>query len=80
MLAGPWKGRVERSVLTSSARLADDFRLYGRRAIEKVRKTQPAAYMKICVLLVPKEMKVEHSGGIQSTSNLMRHWRRCGRC
>jgi hypothetical protein len=29
----------------------------------KVRKTQPAAYMKICALLVPREMKLEHSGG-----------------
>src|SRR5262249_46112056 len=27
----------------------------------KVRKHQPAAYMKICALLVPKEMKLEHS-------------------
>ena len=34
--------------------LADDFRLHGRQAIEKVRKTQPAAYMNICALLVPK--------------------------
>jgi hypothetical protein len=44
--------------------LADDFRLNGRQAIEKVRKTQPAAYMKICALLVPREMKVEHSNVI----------------
>ena len=48
--------------------LADDFRLHGRQAIEKVRKTQPAAYMKICALLVPREMKLEHSGGIKAMS------------
>src|SRR5262249_13277179 len=51
------KGRVERSVLIIRT-LADDFRLHGRQAIE-VRKTQPAAYLKIWALLVPKEMKVE---------------------
>ena len=41
--------------------LAADFKKHGAAAIEKVRKQQPAAYMKICALLVPSEMKVEHS-------------------
>src|SRR5262245_30428477 len=49
--------------------LADDFRLYGRQAIEKVRKQQPAAYMKICALLVPREMKVEHSNAIKELTD-----------
>jgi hypothetical protein len=49
--------------------LTDDFRLHGRQAIEKVRKTQPAAYMKICALLVPREMKLEHSGGVKAMSD-----------
>ena len=49
--------------------LADDFRLNGRQAIEKVRKTQPAAYMKICALLVPREMKVEHSNAIKDLTD-----------
>ena len=31
-----------------------------------MRKYQPAAYMKICALLVPREMKLEHSGGIKA--------------
>jgi len=43
--------------------------LHGRQAIEKVRKTQPAAYMKICALLVPREMMVEHSGGVKALSD-----------
>ena len=30
-----------------------------------MRKTQPAAYMKICALLVPREMKLEHSAGVK---------------
>jgi|SRR5262249_43486022 len=46
--------------------LADDFRLHGRQAIEKVRKTQPAAYLKVCALLVPRELQVEHSGGVKA--------------
>src|SRR5262245_11584312 len=45
--------------------LAEDFRQGGAEAIAKVRKTQPAAYMKICALLVPREMKLEHSGGVR---------------
>src|SRR6516162_4008033 len=39
--------------------LAADFKKHGAGAIEKVRKTQPAAYMKICALLVPREMQDE---------------------
>ena len=34
-----------------------------------MRKTQPAAYMKICALLVPREMQVEHSGGIKAMTD-----------
>jgi hypothetical protein len=49
--------------------LADDFRLHGRQAIEKVRKQQPAAYMKICALLVPREMKVEHTNPVSSLTD-----------
>ena len=32
-------------------------------------KTQPAAYMKICALLVPREMKLEHSGGVKDLTD-----------
>jgi hypothetical protein len=49
--------------------LAADFKKHGAAAIEKVRKQQPAAYMKICALLVPREMKVEHSGTIKQMSD-----------
>ena len=49
--------------------LAADFKKHGAAAIEKVRKTQPAAYMKICALLVPREMKLEHSGGIKAMTD-----------
>jgi 2-oxoglutarate dehydrogenase complex dehydrogenase (E1) component-like enzyme len=46
--------------------LAADFKKHGAAAIEKVRKTQPAAYMKICAHLVPREMKVERLGGVKA--------------
>ena len=49
--------------------LAKDFREGGPQAIAKVRKHQPAAYMKICALLVPREMKVEHSGSVSQLSD-----------
>jgi hypothetical protein len=49
--------------------LAKDFQEGGAQAIAKVRKHQPAAYMKICALLVPREMKVEHSGGVKALSD-----------
>ena len=49
--------------------LAADFKMHGAAAIEKVRKQQPAAYMKICALLVPREMKLEHSGGVKDLTD-----------
>ena len=36
------------------------FREGGRAAINKVMETQPAAFLKLLVLLVPREMKVEY--------------------
>jgi hypothetical protein len=49
--------------------LAADFKQHGASAIAKVRKQQPAAYMKICALLVPREMRIEHSGGVKAMSD-----------
>jgi hypothetical protein len=49
--------------------LAADFKKHGAAAIEKVRKQQPAAYMKICALLMPREMKLEHSNAIKAMSD-----------
>jgi hypothetical protein len=49
--------------------LANDFREGGPQAIAKVRKYQPAAYMKICALLVPRELKVEHNQGVKAMTD-----------
>ena len=45
------------------------FRQGGREAIDKVMRTQPAVFLKLLVLLVPREMKVEHGGGVKSMSD-----------
>jgi hypothetical protein len=49
--------------------LLRDFREHGQKAIAKVRQTQPAAYLKVLALLVPREHKVEHSNVIKSLSD-----------
>ena len=38
-------------------------------AIAKVRKQQPAAYLKVCALLVPRDMKVEHSNPLKELTD-----------
>src|SRR6516225_3863291 len=46
--------------------LLRDFREHGQKAIAKVRRTQPAAYLKVLALLVPREHKVEHSNSLKN--------------
>ena len=46
-----------------------NFRHQGKKAIEKVARNQPGAYLKILALLVPRELKVEHSGGVKAMSD-----------
>jgi hypothetical protein len=41
----------------------------GREAIKKVMKTQPAVFLKLLVLLVPRELEVTRSGGVKSMSD-----------
>jgi len=49
--------------------LLRDFREHGQKAIAKVRRTQPAAYLKVLALLVPREHKVEQSNVIKNLSD-----------
>src|SRR5262244_255329 len=51
------------------AALLRDFRHGGPKAIERVRRTQSAAYLKILALLVPREHKVEHRNLIKELSD-----------
>jgi hypothetical protein len=41
--------------------LAEDWQKHGREVFKRVRRESPAAYLKVCAMLVPKEVKLEHS-------------------
>ena len=49
--------------------LLRDFRQHGEKAVAKVRRTQPAAYLKILALLVPREQRLEHSNPIKDLTD-----------
>ena len=63
-------GRARRELNNDTIReMHAAFRRGGRAAIDKVMRTQPAAFLKLLVLLVPREMKVEHSGGVKAMTD-----------
>jgi hypothetical protein len=45
------------------------FREGGRAAINKVMRHQPAIFLKLLVLLVPRELDVTHKGGVKAMSD-----------
>ena len=49
--------------------LLRDFRKHGEKAIADVRRTQPAAYLKVLALLVPREHKLEHINPLKALSD-----------
>ena len=49
--------------------MAEDWQQHGREVFKRVRRESPAAYLKVCAMLVPREMKVEHSGGVKAMSD-----------
>src|SRR5258708_4950907 len=49
--------------------LLRDFRQHGQKAVARVRQTQPAAYLKILALLVPREHKVEHRNSLKDLTD-----------
>ena len=49
--------------------LLRDFRQHGQKAVARVRQTQPAAYLKILALLVPREHKIERSNSIKDLTD-----------
>ena len=51
------------------AELHRAFRIGGRQAINKVMRNNPAMFLKLLVMLVPREMQVEHSGGVKSMTD-----------
>ena len=52
------RNRLSDEIISSFLR---DWRKHGDKALEKVRRTQPGGLLKLAVILVPKEHKVEHT-------------------
>src|SRR5215471_10353584 len=51
------------------AALLRDFRQGGPKAIERVRRTQPAAYLKVLALMMPREHKIEHRNPVKDMTD-----------
>jgi Family of unknown function (DUF5681) len=49
--------------------LLRDFRKHGEKAVAQVRRKQPAAYLKILALLIPREHKIEYNNPIKNLSD-----------
>jgi hypothetical protein len=49
--------------------LAEDWQQHGREVFKRVRRESPAAYLKVCAMLVPRELQVEHSGGVKAMTD-----------
>jgi hypothetical protein len=49
--------------------LAADWQQHGREVFKRVRRASPAAYLKVCAMLVPREMKLEQAGGVKAMSD-----------
>src|SRR5262249_45353990 len=60
------RNRLSEAVISALLR---DFSKHGEKAIAKVRRTQPAAYLKCLALLVPREHKVEQSNPLKAMSD-----------
>src|SRR5262249_60707307 len=67
--AGRTRGSRNRLSEEVICALLRDFRQHGQKAVARVRQTQPAAYLKILALLVPREHKVEHSNLIKDLTD-----------
>ena len=67
--AGRTRGSRNRLSEEVICALLRDFRQHGQKAVARVRQTQPAAYLKILALLVPREHKVEHRNLIKELSD-----------
>jgi len=67
-LAARRRLRAERST-SFLLDLAEDWQQHGREVSKRVRRESPASYLKVCAMLVPREMKLEHSGGVKAMSD-----------
>src|SRR5262249_49225158 len=49
--------------------LARDVEAHGEEVFKRVRRESPASYLKVCAMLVPKELKIEPSGGVKAMTD-----------
>ena len=49
--------------------LARDFQAHGEQVLARVRRESPASYLKVCAMLVPRQMQIEHAGGVKAMSD-----------
>lgn len=49
--------------------LARDFKAHGEQVLARVRRESPASYLKVCAMLVPRQMQIEHAGGVKAMSD-----------
>lgn len=69
-LPGGDAGRARRALNADTVReMHLAFQRGGREAINKVMKQSPAIFLKLLVLLVPRELEVTHSGGVKALSD-----------
>ena len=71
---GAWRaalgGRARRALnLATIEGMTKAFEKGGQAAINKVMKQQPAIFLKMLVLLVPRELEVSHSGTIKQMTD-----------
>jgi hypothetical protein len=63
-----YRARKELNLATIQAMHAA-FKVGGRKAIDKVMTNAPAQFLKMLVLLVPRELEIQHSGGVKGMSD-----------
>src|SRR5262249_54336473 len=68
-LAGHRRLRAERSTSAFCSIWLRIGNSMGREVFKRVRRESPAAYLKVCAMLVPREMQVEHSGGVKAMTD-----------
>src|SRR5262245_35866611 len=49
--------------------LAEDWQQHGREVFKRVRRESPASYLKVCAMLVPRELKVEQTQGVKALTD-----------
>lgn len=67
---GPDAARARKALNLATIReMHAAFNRGGRQAIDKVMKNAPAQFLKMLILLVPRELEVTHSGGVKGLSD-----------